>query len=59
VSSRAQLTRAIAAIGLPGVLKTRRLGYDGKGQAVIRTAADAGRACTANRTAATMRVDPV
>ena len=41
VDSRAQLTRAIAAIGLPGVLKTRRLGYDGKGQAVIGTAAEA------------------
>ena len=26
------------------MLKTRRLGYDGKGQALIRTAADAGRA---------------
>ncbi len=44
VSSKAQLTRAIGAIGLPGVLKTRRLGYDGKGQAVVRTAADAARA---------------
>ena len=31
-------------IGLPGVLKTRRLGYDGKGQAVVRTAAEAERA---------------
>ncbi len=41
VDSRAQLARAIEAIGLPGVLKTRRLGYDGKGQAVIGTAADA------------------
>jgi len=29
------------------VLKTRRLGYDGKGQAVIRTAADARRAWSA------------
>src|SRR5256886_12736644 len=38
---------SIAAIGLPGVLKTRRLGYDGKGQAVIRTAADARRAWSA------------
>ena len=47
VSSRAQLARAIDAIGLPGVLKTRRLGYDGKGQAVIRTAADARRAWSA------------
>ena len=26
-------------IGLPGVLKTRRLGYDGKGQAVVRNVA--------------------
>jgi 5-(carboxyamino)imidazole ribonucleotide synthase len=44
VSSQAQLNRALGAIGLPGVLKTRRLGYDGKGQAVVRTAADATRA---------------
>jgi 5-(carboxyamino)imidazole ribonucleotide synthase len=34
------LKRAAADIGLPGVLKTRRLGYDGKGQQVIRRAAD-------------------
>ena len=27
-------------IGLPGVLKTRRLGYDGKGQQVLRKPAD-------------------
>jgi len=44
VGSRAELARAIATIGLPGVLKTRRLGYDGKGQALIRGAADAERA---------------
>ena len=37
VSSRPQLDRALREIGLPGVLKTRRMGYDGKGQAVIRT----------------------
>ena len=36
VASRAQLERACARIGLPGVLKTRRMGYDGKGQYVIR-----------------------
>ena len=30
------LQRAAARIGLPLVLKTRRMGYDGKGQAVIR-----------------------
>ncbi len=36
VDSRASLLRAVRRIGLPGVLKTRRLGYDGKGQAVLR-----------------------
>jgi 5-(carboxyamino)imidazole ribonucleotide synthase len=41
VSSRAALLRAVREIGLPGVLKTRRMGYDGKGQTVIRTPADA------------------
>lgn len=40
VDSPADLERAIGAIGLPGVLKTRRLGYDGKGQAVLRRPAD-------------------
>ena len=33
------LQRAAARIGFPVVLKTRRMGYDGKGQAVIRDAA--------------------
>jgi 5-(carboxyamino)imidazole ribonucleotide synthase len=37
VGSRAELARAVDEIGLPGVLKTRRMGYDGKGQAVVRT----------------------
>jgi 5-(carboxyamino)imidazole ribonucleotide synthase len=36
VNSRAGLERAAARIGLPGVVKTRRLGYDGKGQRVVR-----------------------
>ncbi len=40
VNSRADLDAAIERIGLPGVLKTRRLGYDGKGQAVLRKPAD-------------------
>jgi 5-(carboxyamino)imidazole ribonucleotide synthase len=44
VDSRGELDAAIAAVGLPGVLKTRRLGYDGKGQALLRTRADAARA---------------
>jgi 5-(carboxyamino)imidazole ribonucleotide synthase len=40
VDSRASLARAVDRIGLPGVLKTRRFGYDGKGQYVLRTRAD-------------------
>ena len=36
VSSPATLRAAISHIGLPAVLKTRRFGYDGKGQALIR-----------------------
>jgi 5-(carboxyamino)imidazole ribonucleotide synthase len=40
VESQRDLEKAVAAIGLPGVLKTRRLGYDGKGQRVLKTAAD-------------------
>jgi 5-(carboxyamino)imidazole ribonucleotide synthase len=36
VQDTASLAEAIAAVGLPAVLKTRRLGYDGKGQAVVR-----------------------
>jgi 5-(carboxyamino)imidazole ribonucleotide synthase len=40
VDSRDDLDRAIAAVGLPAVLKTRRGGYDGKGQAVLRDASD-------------------
>jgi 5-(carboxyamino)imidazole ribonucleotide synthase len=44
VDSAAQLQRAVEEIGLPGVLKTRRLGYDGKGQAVLRQAAHVERA---------------
>lgn len=37
IDSEQQLIRAIRKIGLPGVLKTRRLGYDGKGQFVLRS----------------------
>ncbi len=40
VDSREDLDSAASALGLPMVLKTRRLGYDGKGQYVIRNAAD-------------------
>jgi 5-(carboxyamino)imidazole ribonucleotide synthase len=37
IDARADLEQAIAEIGLPAVLKTRRFGYDGKGQVVLRT----------------------
>ena len=40
VSSPATLRAAISRIGLPAVLKTRRFGYDGKGQALIREGDD-------------------
>jgi len=40
VDDRAGLDAAIAKIGLPAVLKTRRLGYDGRGQAFLRSPAD-------------------
>ena len=40
VDTHAELLRAAQKVGLPGVLKTRRLGYDGKGQFVLRTLED-------------------
>ena len=40
VDSLAELEQAVAAVGLPAVLKTRRLGYDGKGQYVLRSQDD-------------------
>jgi 5-(carboxyamino)imidazole ribonucleotide synthase len=40
VSSAATLRAAVGSIGLPAVLKTRRFGYDGKGQAIIREGDD-------------------
>jgi len=39
IDSRDDLTRAARKLGLPGVLKTRRLGYDGKGQFTISDSA--------------------
>ncbi len=40
VGSRVELERAVADVGLPVVLKTRRFGYDGKGQVVVRAAGE-------------------
>jgi 5-(carboxyamino)imidazole ribonucleotide synthase len=43
VTTRAELDDALAAIGAPAILKTRRLGYDGKGQFRIKSSsADSG-----------------
>jgi 5-(carboxyamino)imidazole ribonucleotide synthase len=47
VDTREDLDRALAAIGAPAILKTRRLGYDGKGQFRLKTMADADAAWTA------------
>jgi 5-(carboxyamino)imidazole ribonucleotide synthase len=40
VDSEAMLARALERIGTPSVLKTRRLGYDGKGQFVLHKLED-------------------
>ncbi|WP_199096428.1 5-(carboxyamino)imidazole ribonucleotide synthase [Dyella sp. ASV21] len=47
IDTRAELDQALAAIGAPAILKTRRLGYDGKGQFRIKTLADADAAWAA------------
>ena len=47
VDSLADLEGAIGRIGTPAILKTRRMGYDGKGQARIT---DAGAAAAAHET---------
>lgn len=41
VTTAADLDAALADIGTPSILKTTRLGYDGKGQARLMTPADA------------------
>jgi 5-(carboxyamino)imidazole ribonucleotide synthase len=46
IESTDDLQRAAQEIGLPIVLKTRRLGYDGKGQVIVRTDAEIETACT-------------
>ena len=51
VSSRDELEAALGRIGAPAILKTRRFGYDGKGQARIMNAAEADEAWAAVRSA--------
>jgi len=47
IPDAAALTAALETIGAPAILKTRRLGYDGKGQARIADRADAAAAFAA------------
>jgi len=44
VELRGDLDKAAGSLGLPAMLKTRRFGYDGKGQRVLRVPADLGAA---------------
>lgn len=44
LQSAAELDDAAKKLGLPAVLKTCRMGYDGKGQWILRTAEDVARA---------------
>ena len=44
VDAPAGLSAALDRVGLPAVLKTRRFGYDGKGQVTIRNGIDPGKA---------------
>jgi 5-(carboxyamino)imidazole ribonucleotide synthase len=44
IDSLDDLARAVDAIGTPAILKTRRFGYDGKGQTRIENAGECGRA---------------
>jgi len=52
VSSRAELEEAATSLGLPLVVKTRRFGYDGRGQAILRAAEDVPRVWDALEAAA-------
>jgi 5-(carboxyamino)imidazole ribonucleotide synthase len=47
INNFGELTAAVASIGTPGILKTRRFGYDGKGQAKILKSSDAENAWAA------------
>ncbi|MBQ4824874.1 5-(carboxyamino)imidazole ribonucleotide synthase [Leisingera sp. HS039] len=47
ISDQADLDAALAETGAPAILKTRRFGYDGKGQARIKAQEDAAEALAA------------
>jgi len=44
IDSEADIAPALAELGAPAILKTRRFGYDGKGQTTVTDATDAARA---------------
>ena len=44
VSNSGELDAAVKTLGLPAVLKTSRMGYDGKGQWILRSAEDVAKA---------------
>ena len=46
VEDATSMQAAIEQVGVPSILKTRRFGYDGKGQARLKSAADADQALT-------------
>jgi len=52
VAGREALEGAVQQIGLPAILKTCRMGYDGKGQWILRSAEDINRAKSELRAAA-------
>ncbi|MEC8025820.1 MAG: 5-(carboxyamino)imidazole ribonucleotide synthase, partial [Myxococcota bacterium] len=41
IDAEADVSSALKAVGLPAIIKTRRFGYDGKGQRLVRTADEA------------------
>lgn len=49
VQNESTLSEALERVGVPGILKTRRLGYDGKGQWLVRSAADGQNALAESR----------
>ena len=49
VAMRAELDAAVGFLGTPSILKTRRFGYDGRGQATLRSASDAEQAVAVDR----------
>ncbi len=51
VATAEEYQAALGEVGFPAVVKTRRLGYDGKGQFVLRDEGDAARAWKELRTA--------